>query len=76
MVENLEEDVEVAGWIKRENTVADVSESRGMGFVPEDGLAIKVQVVVGGFEFVVIFDSFEGVDGFGEVAENGKGGTC
>lgn len=47
-----------------------------MGLVPEDGLAIKVQVVVGGFEFVVIFDAFEGVDGFSEVAENGKGGTC
>ncbi len=42
MVEDLEEDVEVAGWIKRENTVADVPESGGMGLVPEDGLGIKV----------------------------------
>lgn len=38
-----------------------------MHFVSEDGLSVKIQVVVVSFEFLVVFNAFEGVNGFGDV---------
>ncbi len=38
-----------------------------MLFVSENGLSVEVEIVVVGLEFLIVLDTFEGVDGLGDV---------